>query len=67
MTKLFSHKLKRDILLKEERKVIIKIVQNKLRFRYNMIQSFQRNPNLCDCGEIVQYKETYNPLKGRKK
>lgn len=41
MAKLFSHKLKHDILLKEERKVIIKIGQNKLHFRYSMRQSFQ--------------------------
>lgn len=67
MAKLFSHKLKRDILLKEERKAIIKISQNKLHFRYNMIQSFQREPILCDCGEIMQYEETYDPLEGGKK
>lgn len=27
-----------------------------------MIQSFQRDPLLCKCGEVVTYLESYNPF-----
>ena len=41
--------------------------QKELHFRYNMIKSFQRDPLLCECGETMEYKESYEPFGGNDK
>lgn len=64
MAELVGKKVKRRVQLKKERQAIAKINQKKTHFRYNMIKSFQRDPLLCKCGEIMIYVETYDPFEG---
>ncbi|MDE6952250.1 MAG: transposase [Erysipelotrichales bacterium] len=64
MAVLVGKKVRRRTQLKKERKAAAKIKQNKTHFRYNMIKSFQRDPLLCKCGEIMEYVETYDPFEG---
>lgn len=64
MAELVGKKVKRRVQLKKERQAIAKINQEKTHFRYNMIKSFQRDPLLCKCGEIMIYVETYDPFEG---
>ncbi|MFV0327962.1 MAG: transposase [Bacteroides xylanisolvens] len=45
---------------KEERTQLF----NKLKYRTNMIDSFNRDPIKCKCGSLMLYNETFNPLKG---
>ena len=64
MAKLVGKKLKRKVQYKKERAAAAKINKEKTHFRYYMIQSFQRDPLLCTCGEIMNYAETYDPFEG---
>lgn len=64
MAELLSHKQKRIEELKNARRAVIEKRQKELHFRYNMIKSFQRDPLLCECGEIMEYKESYDPFGG---
>lgn len=50
------------IYSKKERQAVAKKKEQDTHFRYNMIKSFQRDPLLCECGEIMIYIETYDPL-----
>ena len=61
---LVGKKLKRKVQYKKERAAAAKINKEKTHFRYYMIQSFQRDPLLCTCGEIMNYAETYDPFEG---
>lgn len=67
MAVLTGKKYKRRTQLKKERKAAAKINQDKTHFRYNMIKSFQRDPLLCTCGEIMVYAESYDPFEGGEK
>lgn len=67
MAELLSHKQKRVEELKNDRRVMIEKRQKELHFRYNMIKSFQRDPLLCECGETMEYKESYEPFGGNDK
>ena len=64
MVELLSHKLKRKEELKKARRAMIEKRQKELHFRYNMIKSFLRDPLLCECGEIMEYQESYDPFDG---
>ena len=64
MAELVGKKLKRKVQYKKERAAAAKINKEKTHFRYYMIQSFQRDPLLCTCGEIMNYAETYDPFEG---
>ena len=64
MAELLSHKLKRKEELKKARRAMIEKRQKELHFRYNMIKSFLRDPLLCECGEIMEYQESYDPFDG---
>lgn len=64
MAELIGKKTKKKTQLKKERQAIAKRNKEKTHFRYNMIQSFQRDPLLCSCGEIMVYVETYDPFEG---
>ena len=60
MAELTGKKLKRKVQLKKERKAIAKINKDKTHYRYNMIKSFQRDPLLCSCGQVMTYIESYD-------
>ena len=67
MAELIGHKKKKEVILKKERQAIAKREKQKTLYRYNMIQSFQRDPLMCKCGEVMTYLESYNPFEGGKK
>lgn len=39
---------------------------NKLKYRTHLIDSFNKDPLKCKCGNYLRYAETYNPLEGIK-
>lgn len=39
---------------------------NKLKYRTHLIDSFNRDPLKCRCGNYLRYKYTYDPLEGRR-
>ncbi len=51
---------------REARTRALKNKLNKLKYRTHLIDSFNRDPIQCQCGAILQYTYTYNPLEGKK-
>ena len=67
MAELLAHKKKKEVIYKKQRQAMVKKDIQRTHFRYYMIQSFQRDPLKCKCGEYMQYVETYNPFEGGKR
>ena len=61
---IYGIKKKRKLKTTKERKEIIKKKCEALKYRCNMIQSYQKDPILCSCGSQMVYSYTYNPFEG---
>lgn len=62
---LLGDKKKQDYS-KEARKKKREDRLNKLKYRTHLIDTFNRDPLKCRCGNYLQYKDSYNPLEGIK-
>lgn len=63
---LYGIKKKRKLKTWKQRKTIYKKKIEEFKYRCHMIQSYQRDPIRCSCGDIIKYSHTYNPFEGGK-
>lgn len=62
---LLGEKKKKDYST-EKRNAKRKELLDKLKYRTHLIDSFNRDPLKCKCGNYLRYAKTYNPLEGIK-